>query len=375
MQRDSAGPVKLLEQLPAVLLLQMSVNPVAVHLGGIAVLHDQDLVDPGDHDQQPDQQAFMPAKETVYRTGADDPFYGRSTVQNIDCEVLGETPGMTELVADNQRLERHERGRQAFLAMMRAWRSRSGLSLSDLAELCEAAMRADLAPGVQDWKPGPYVAGELVVSHGHVWRAKAAIKESTEAPQRSGHHDGFEPVANVRRLYSSQLHTLETGKAQNFGPAIFDTLGTLNHWLAELRRGQVAGVAEKLAEKALQASVIEDSDGPYGPEELLAVYLGLLQPPFSVTRMTQEQANQQSLQLARRIRQGMVKAGLDLVDDWSRLVAVYPTSDKERLAKVRDVALGRASWSAEQVEDEAAAAEIALAKLSRSAKRAAEGNG
>jgi hypothetical protein len=259
--------------------------------------------------------------------------------------------------------------------MMRAWRSRSGLSLSDLAELCEAAMRADLAPGVQDWKPRPYVAGELVVSHGQVWRAKAAIKESTEAPQRSGHHDGFEPVANVRRLYSSQLHTLETGKAQNFGPAIFDTLGTLNHWLAELRRGQVAGVAEKLAEKALQASVIEDSDGPYGPEELLAVYLGLLQPPFSVTRMTQEQANQQSLQLARRIRQGMVKAGLDLVDDWSRLVAVYPTSDKQRLAKVRDVAQGRASWSAEQVEDEAAAAEIALAKLSRSAKRAAEGNG
>jgi hypothetical protein len=71
----------------------------------------------------------------------------------------------------------------------------------------------------------------------------------------------------------------------------------------------------------------------------------------------------------------MVKAGLDLVDDWSRLVAVYPTSDKQRLAKVRDVAQGRASWSAEQVEDEAAAAEIALAKLSRSAKRAAEGNG
>lgn len=236
-------------------------------------------------------------------------------------------------------------------------------------------MRADLAPGVPDWKPRPYVAGELVVANGQVWRAKRAIEESTRAPQRSGPHDGFEPVATVRRLYSSQLHTLETGKAQNFGPAVFDTLGTLNHWLAELRRGQALPLTGRLAEKAQQASVIEDSDGPYGPEELLAVYLGLLQPPFSVTRMTQEQANQQSLQLARRIRQGMVDAGLDLVDDWARLVAVYPTSDKERLAKVRDVAQGRATWSAEQVEDEAAAVEIALAKLSRSAERAAEGNG
>lgn len=282
---------------------------------------------------------------------------------------------MNKHAADNQRLERHEQGRQAFLAMIRAWRSRSGLSLSDLADLCEMAMRADLAPGVPDWKPRPYVAGELVVANGQVWRAKRAIEESTRAPQRSGPHDGFEPVATVRRLYSSQLHTLETGKAQNFGPAVFDTLGTLNHWLAELRRGQALPLTGRLAEKAQQASVIEDSDGPYGPEELLAVYLGLLQPPFSVTRMTQEQANQQSLQLARRIRQGMVDAGLDLVDDWARLVAVYPTSDKERLAKVRDVAQGRATWSAEQVEDEAAAVEIALAKLSRSAERAAEGNG
>lgn len=316
----------------------------------------------------------MPAKGTVHRTGSDDRFYGRSSVQFTDCEVLGETAGMNKHSADNQRLERHEQGRQAFLAMMRAWRSRSGLSLSDLADLCEVAMRADLAPGVPDWRPRPYVAGELVVANGQVWRAKRAIEESTRAPQRSGPHDGFEPVATVRRLYSSQLHTLETGKAQNFGPAVFDTLGTLNHWLAELRRGQALPLTGRLAEKAQQASVIEDSDGPYGPEELLAVYLGLLQPPFSVTRMTQEQANQQSLQLARRIRQGMVDAGLDLVDDWARLVAVYPTSDKERLAKVRDVAQGRATWSAEQVEDETAAVEIALAKLSRSA-RAAEENG
>lgn len=282
---------------------------------------------------------------------------------------------MTTLLADNQRLERHEEGRSAFLAMLRAWRSRSGLSLSDLAELCEQAMRANLDPGVPDWSPRSYVAGELVVSHGLVWRAKAAIEASMVAPQRNGRHGGFEQVTAVRRLYSSQLHSLERGKAQNLGSGVFDTLGTLNQWFADLRGGRVLPLTGRLAEKVQQATVIEDSDGPYGPEEMLAVYLGLLQPPFSVTQLTPEQANQQSMQLARRIRQGMVAAGLDLVDDWARFVAMYPTSDKDRLAKVRDVAQGRATWSAEQVEDEAAAVEIALAKLSRSGERAAEGSG
>lgn len=278
-----------------------------------------------------------------------------------------------------QRMERHEEGRQAFLTMLRAWRSRSGLSFSDAADLCELAMRHDLAPGVPDWLPRPYARGELVVANGVVWRAKVAITDSTVAPQRkeAATHGGFEPVVTVRRLYSSQLHTLEQGKAQNIGSVVFDMLGTLNCWLADLRRGRAMQPADpKLAEKAAQATVVEDSDGPYGPEEMLAVYLGLLHPPISVTQLTPEQANEQSRQLARRIRQGMVEAGLDLVDDWSRFVAVYPTSDKDRLAKVRDVAQGRATWSSEQVEDEAAAVAIALAKLSRqSAGRAAEGSG
>jgi hypothetical protein len=278
---------------------------------------------------------------------------------------------------EQERLERHEEGRGAFLTMLRAWRSRSGLSFSDLEGLCEAAMRNDLAPGVPDWLPRAYQRGELVVANGVVWRATTAIAHSKVAPQRSkaATHGGFDAVATVRRLYSSQIHTLERGKAQNVGSVVFDTLGMLNTWLADIRRGRISPPLDpRLAEKALQATVVEDSDGPYGPEEMLAVYLGLLQPPMSVVQLTPEQANEQSRSLARRIRQGMVEAGLDLVDDWARFVSVYPTSDQQRLAKVRDVAQGRATWSAEQVEDEAAAVEIALAKLSR-ARQAAEGHG
>jgi len=276
---------------------------------------------------------------------------------------------------EQDRLERHEEGRQAFLTMLRAWRSRSGLSFSDLEGLCEAAMRNDLAPGVKDWSPRSYQRGELVVANGVVWRATTAIASSRVAPKRSktDTHGAFEPVATVRRLYSSQIHTLERGNAQNIGSVVFDTLGILNTWLADIRRSRIQPPLDpKLAEKAMQATVVEDSDGPYGPEEMLAVYLGLLQPPMSVVRLTPEQANEQSRNLARRIRQGMVEAGLDLVDDWARFVSVYPTSEQQRLAKVRDVAQGRATWSAEQVEDEAAAVEIALAKLSRAKQATGE---
>lgn len=290
------------------------------------------------------------------------------------CLYVVETGAMTNPPIDQPRLERHEEGREAFLAMLRAWRSRSGLSLSDMADLCELAMRADLAPGVPDWSPRPYSAGELVVSNGVVWRATSTLPNSTDAPQRNGEHEGFEPVVTVKRMFTSQIHTLERGKAQNIGSVVFDSLGTLNCWLAELRRGRAQAPTGRLGEKARQAQVVEDSDGPYGPEEMLAVYLGLLQPPFSVTQMTAEQACDQSRRLARLIRQGMFDAGLDLVDDWGTFVALYPTSDKQRLAKVRDVAQGRASWSAEQVEDEAAAVAIALSKLvSRASQRAAGG--
>jgi hypothetical protein len=283
---------------------------------------------------------------------------------------------MGKAVIDCPNLERHEQGRQAFVAMLRAWRARSCLSLQDLADLCEYAMRSDLAPGVSSWLPRPYSRGELVVANGGVWRALETVPAPEDAPQRgeTEQKGPFELVTTIRRLFTSQLHSLERGKAQTVGSQVFDTLGTLNLWLAELRRGRVQVPEDgKLAEKALQATVLEDSDGPFGPEEMFAVYVGRMQPPFSVTQMTPEQANEQSRMLARKIRQGMVEAGLDLVDDWTRFVAAYPTSDATRLAKVRDVAQGRSTWSAEQVEDEAAAVEIAVAKLKRGSARAAAG--
>lgn len=274
-------------------------------------------------------------------------------------------------------LDRHEQGRTAFVAMLRAWRQRSGWSLADFQNLCEHAVRCDLAPNVPSWEMRPYSKGELVVSNGVVWRARDVVLQPGDAPQRSEAEESgpFEMVIPVRQVFSSQLHTLERGRASTVSSQVFDSLGTLNLWLAELRRGKVPPPTDaRLAEKAGQATIIEDSDGPYGSEEFFSVYIGRLMPPFSVTQLTAEQASEQSRQLARAVRQGLMEAGLDLVDDWSRFVALYPTSDATRLAKVRDVAQGRSSWSAEQVEDEAAAVAIALCKLRSQVAQTAGGN-
>lgn len=264
--------------------------------------------------------------------------------------------------------DREQQGRAAFATMLRSWMNRSGWSLQVLSDLCEVAIRQSIAPTVRDWHPGRYRRGDLAVAGGAIWCADTDF-DSDAAPQRSSDADanaGFRMVGVLRRLHPSQLNTLERNSAKQVGTVVFDTLGTVNLFLAELRSGKRVWPADqRLGEKARQATVIEDADGPFGPEEFFSVFLGRLDPPFSVMALTPEQASEESRRLARRIRQGIAEAGLDLVDDWSQFVAVYPTSDSTRLAKVRDVAQGRASWAAEQVEDEAAAVEIALSKLRR----------
>ena len=118
---------------------------------------------------------------------------------------------------------------------------------------------------------------------------------------------------------------------------------------------------------SLHAKVIADADGPYAAAEFLDVYLGRLAPPEDLDVLSDSEASVMSVEMARQIRQGMAAAGLDLVDDWASFVAAYPTSRAERLAKIRDVALGLASWSGAQVRDEEAAVAIALARLKQQA--------
>jgi hypothetical protein len=265
-------------------------------------------------------------------------------------------------------LEKEEQGKAAFRQMIQAWMARNHWSFKTLSDLCEAVLRLHLAPGVADWTPGGYQGGDLRIANDCLWRA---TRDTTSEPGRckdvkasGGRGDDWELVTALRRLYASQLNTLTLGQVKVPSLTLFDTLGRLNLHLAELRSGRVGPFThEKLAERSVAATVLEDADGPFGPEELFSVYLGRLEPAQSAYRLTQEEASEESRRMARRIRQGMMDAGLDLIDDWARFIAVYPISDIQRLNKIRDVALGRSTWSAEQVDDEVVAVEISLSKL------------
>lgn len=259
-------------------------------------------------------------------------------------------------------LMRDRLGRDAFTALIRAWMARSGWSLLVVADLCEAALRHTIAAEVPDFVPGRYDEGDLVVSHNFVWRATEEMA-AAKAPSKENEQN-WERICGLRRLYPSQLHNLQLGSVKMPGATAFDVLGQLNLYLSALRGGTAQEPRDqRLREKAAQATVIEDADGPFGPEEMFAVFIGRLQPPFSVTQLSERAAGELSIELARKIRQGMMASGLDLLDDWKKFLAVYPTTDPKRLGKIRDVALGQGTWSPEQVQDEEAAVEIALAKL------------
>lgn len=261
-------------------------------------------------------------------------------------------------------LVREKLGQQAFTTMVRSWMARSGWSLQVLSDLCEAALRCTIAREVPDYTAGGNAKGDLVVANSSVWKCVKPVGAGEPSPNKDRPDGRWERVCSLRRLYPSQLHNVQLGKAQLPSATVFDVLGQLNLWLAAIRNGNgQKPVEQRLLEKALQGTVIEDADGPFGPEEMFSVYIGRLQPPFSVTSLTAAQASALSLKLARRIRQGMVEQGYDLVDDWPRFAKAYPSSDQARLAKVRDVAMGLGQWSPEQVKDEEAAVDMALHKL------------
>ena len=290
---------------------------------------------------------------------------------------------MKTLEASLPGLARRQRGAEEFRRMLRSWMARSGWSLAVMAELFEQAVWDLDCPGIPAYDAGPFKAGDLVVDDGYVWKAKSDGIGTSVGPKAlddAGMKEEWEKTDAVRRVFPSGLHAFERGKVKTLSDVWLDAFGTLNQWLHEIQQGlREPPAAPRLRERVAHAKVIADADGPYAAAEFLDVYLGRLAPPEDLDVLSDSEASVMSVEMARQIRQGMAAAGLDLVDDWASFVAAYPTSRAERLAKIRDVALGLASWSGAQVRDEEAAVAIALARLKqqagtvakrRSAKRA-----
>ena len=238
-----------------------------------------------------------------------------------------------------------------------------------MADLAEAAVIALEAPTIPEMEVGSrYRAGQLLLANGHVWRARHSVlvAELPKLREKEPNAD-WEHVAAVRRIFASQLNNLQRQQLKFPTVTVFDTLGRLNEYLALIKAGTIEPPTdERLRRNALEGIVIADAEGePYGAEKFLSVFLGLLVPPIVKQVMDDSAAAHLSDQVASDIRRGLMKAELDLIDDydWKQFLSCHPSSDPDRLVKLRDVTFRKSTWSVESVEDEVAAVEIALAKL------------
>jgi hypothetical protein len=262
-------------------------------------------------------------------------------------------------------LQRFARGQETFAALTRSWMARSGWSYAAMADLAEAAVVALEANGIPGMGQGPYAKDDLAVANGHVWRAKRdGIGNNTTIPKLNQESEDWERVATVRRIFASQINNLQRQLLKQVSPVIFDSYGLLNKYIEAVQTGKLpAPKSEVLARHISSAVTITDEQGLYGAEEFFSVYLGNLSPEIVEPVVNDQEARSISAAVAKKIREGIQACKLDLIDDWSQFLSCYPTSNPERLARIREVALGLGAWSADQVRDEEAAVAIALVRL------------
>lgn len=234
-----------------------------------------------------------------------------------------------------------------------------------MADLAEAAVVALEANGIPGMGQGPYAKDDLAVANGHVWRAKRdGIGNNTTIPKLNQESEDWERVATVRRIFASQINNLQRQLLKQVSPVIFDSYGLLNKYIEAVQTGKLpAPKSEVLARHISSAVTITDEQGLYGAEEFFSVYLGNLSPEIVEPVVNDQEARSISAAVAKKIREGIQACKLDLIDDWSQFLSCYPTSNPERLARIREVALGLGAWSADQVRDEEAAVAIALVRL------------
>ena len=263
-------------------------------------------------------------------------------------------------------LNRYARGQEVFAALTRSWMARSGWSYAAMADLAEAAVIALEASGIPVMEQAStYAKGDLRIANGHVWRAKqAGSGSSATIPKLSQESTDWERVATVRRIFASQINNLQRQLLKQVSPIIFDSYGLLNKYIDAVQKGKLLPPKNQvLARHIANAITITDEQGLYGAEEFFSVYLGNLTPQITEPVVNDQEARSISAAVAKRIREGIQTCGLDLVEDWAQFLACYPTSNPVRLTRIREVALGLGTWSADQVRDEEAAVAIALTRL------------
>lgn len=259
-------------------------------------------------------------------------------------------------------------GRDRFRLLLQQWLRRNQWSLAVVSRLAELSLLANAKVPVPDWTAGmPLADGAWVNHRGHAWKAIGSpLSEPAEGDP------GWHEMGLTSRLHASGLNLFLRNQTRTLTCTFLLELGRLNLWLADVHAGKATAPADRrLRDLVKAATVIRDEQGALGPEELLGIAVGRLDPPpWPDQPCTGAQA--ESSVPARQLRAAAAAAGLDIFEDWETIASLYPSTDAHRLEQLQRVLRGTSQWSDQQEEDERAACLVLLQRLNNHGKQGDE---
>jgi hypothetical protein len=259
-------------------------------------------------------------------------------------------------------------GRERFRALLQQWLRRNNWSLAVVQRLSELALLAESDVPVPAWSAGMALkSGDWVNHRGHVWEAVG-----TPLSEPADGDAGWREKALTSRLHASGLNLFLRNRNRALASTFLLELGRLNEWVAAVKAGTAQPPAEsRLRDLVLAAETISDQDGPLGCEELLSIAVGRLMPPPWPRAATVSSTAERGVP-ARHLRAAAAAAGLDIVDDWETIAAMYPTNDQGRLERLQQVLRGVGQWDPLQEENEQAACLVLLQQLRQHGEKASD---
>lgn len=207
--------------------------------------------------------------------------------------------------------ERHDRGRQHVAAVINYWLQSSGLSHAQAVAISR-------------------------------WEAKTGY------------------------IQSSQLSKLRNGVLRTPFLKQFEGLAALNHGIARWHReGAKAARAEngplppEVTASAMDATVVlthpEWPDEPLRFRDFCELFVGYMALPYVTDlSVSDSRAAAVSDAVGHVLEHYLARQG-GLREGFRRLITHYPTTNQQRIDKLRDVVLGQAAWSPEELREESMA--------------------
>lgn len=175
-----------------------------------------------------------------------------------------------------------------------------------------------------------------------------------------------EQCLGVSKLNAAQLSGVRTGVTTQLGVAMFDALAAINNATWQHHRKQKTVVTGNLASKVPFVPPLEIDGEPLDLADFACIYSGLQEPPampenWLGARVAESAPVDMGKAAGRAIRQAITRKGFaDPLDGFAAFISSYPTGDKDRLSRLREVCFGLSEFTPAELDRELVAICVAL---------------